>query len=352
MLGELLEPVNEGGDGAETGEALGEDHVHHCEQEPRVGTGNDRQVLVGDRGRLGAPGVDDDEAPAPGLELADPVAHPGRRHQAAVGRERVAAEAEEELGAVDVGHREHGLVAEELVGRELLRELIERGRGEPVAGPQRGDEREDEELRPEMMDGRIAGVETDGIVAVRALDGADARGDVVERVVPVDALPAVRRSPQGKADPVRIVMQVLERRSLGTDVATRERVLAVPPDREDVLAGVPDLESAHRLAQRARPEVHVRGSRHDGDATPRSGVGRGHVQFVLADANDVTGMQLPAAARLELPVDRHGLGREEGLDLGAAVDHPSELEELPEPDHLAANGHVEHRLRREHHYLM
>ena len=46
----------------------------------------------------------DDDAPAALADAAQPPAHVGRGHQAAVGRERVGAEHEQVVGAVDVGH--------------------------------------------------------------------------------------------------------------------------------------------------------------------------------------------------------------------------------------------------------
>ena len=77
----------------------------------------------------------------------------------------------------------------------------------------------------------------------------------------------------------------------------------------------------------------------------RSGLPRRHPQLVLADANDVTGVELAASARFSLAVDGHLLGREQGLDLGAAADFPGELEQLPEPDRVAANGNLVHDVR-------
>jgi hypothetical protein len=57
-------------------------------------------------------------------------------------------------------------------------------------------------------------------------------------------------------------------------------------------------------------------------------------------------MQLPAAARLGLAVDLHGLAGEQRLHLAAAVDGAGELEQLPEPDGLALYGNVAHHERR------
>jgi hypothetical protein len=91
-------------------------------------------------------GVDDHERARRGLKLPDPVAHARRRHQTAVRSQRVAPKAQQELCAIYFRHREERLMAEQLVGRQRLRELVERGRVEAVAGPQRGDQGEDQQL--------------------------------------------------------------------------------------------------------------------------------------------------------------------------------------------------------------
>lgn len=63
---------------------------------------------------------------------------------------------------------------------------------------------------------------------------------------------------------------------------------------------------------------------------------------MLADPYHVTRVQLAAAARLSFAVDPDRFGGEECLDLGAAVDHRRELQELAEPDRLTPNRHVTH----------
>ena len=69
---------------------------------------------------------------------------------------------------------------------------------------------------------------------------------------------------------------------------------------------------------------------------------RGQSQLVVSDANDVAQVQLPATALLSFLVHPHLFGREELLDLSAAVDYTGKLQQLAEPDHLTANWHVPH----------
>ena len=109
-------------------EALGEQHVHEREQEEGVGAGPDEQVLVGLLGGLRAARVDDDELPA--ARRAAPRAGPGSRarSEAAVRRERVRAEHQQVVGAVEVGDGIDERGAEHQPGRHLLRHLVDRAR--------------------------------------------------------------------------------------------------------------------------------------------------------------------------------------------------------------------------------
>ena len=76
------------------------------EQQVRVGARADEVVLVGLLGRAAAARVDHDDAAAALPDRAQPAAHVGRGQQAAVGGERVGAEHQQVVGAVDVGHRD------------------------------------------------------------------------------------------------------------------------------------------------------------------------------------------------------------------------------------------------------
>ena len=87
------------------GEALGEQHVDDREQQQRVGPRADEVVLVGLARGARAPRVDDDDLAAARADGAQAAAHVGRGHQAAVGGQRVGAEDQQVVGAVEVGHR-------------------------------------------------------------------------------------------------------------------------------------------------------------------------------------------------------------------------------------------------------
>ena len=115
-------------DRPEIHEAVREEHVEQREQEERVGGRPDRQVFVGLFRGLRAARVDDHEPAAAGAQRAQSPGHVGRGHQRAVGRERVRAEHQEVVGAVDVGNGDRERAAEHESGGNLLRHLVDGAR--------------------------------------------------------------------------------------------------------------------------------------------------------------------------------------------------------------------------------
>ena len=119
-----------------SGQPFLEQHVQHREQHRGVGAGPDKVVLGGDLRGLGAARVEHHHPAAAVLQVADPLGEVGNGHQRAVGRHRVGAKDQEEVGPVEVGDRQQELVAEELPGHELVRDLVDGRRAEPVVGAQ------------------------------------------------------------------------------------------------------------------------------------------------------------------------------------------------------------------------
>ena len=107
--------------------------VHHPQQQIHVGTRADRHVPVGDPRCPAAPRIDDDELPAAGLERLEPARRVRHGPQAAVGRVRIGAEDQQEVGAVDVRYRDGQRVPEQVPARDVLGHLVQRRRGVHVA---------------------------------------------------------------------------------------------------------------------------------------------------------------------------------------------------------------------------
>ena len=124
------------------GETLGEDHVQHRQQQPRVGVRAHLDVLEGTCG-LGAPRVDDDHPAAALGDAAELVLDPRCVEGTAVGDQRVAADDQQEVGPRQIGE-----------GQLRHRAVEERARREPAV----------DVLRP-------------GAVAVLGAEGLQERGE-------------------------------------------------------------------------------------------------------------------------------------------------------------------------------
>ena len=212
-------------------------------------------MLVGQLGGAGPAGIDDHQPPAPGPEGLEPAGPVRRGGQAPVGIERVRAEHDEQVGAVDVGDGHGQRRAEQESGGDLLGPLVDGAGGEDVAGAERLDDRLQVELAGEVVDVGIAEIDAERLAAVGADDAAEQPSRLGEGLVPADldetAVAPYQRGPQ----PVRVLVEVLEGRALGTQVPGTPHVVAIAPDADDlVTGGQPDLEPAGRLAQRADPQ--------------------------------------------------------------------------------------------------
>ena len=172
-------------------EAFRDDDVRHGREEEGVGAGLDEDMLIGDVGGLGASRVDDDEPAASLAQALESALDVGRGHDRAVGDERVATDDEQEVGAIDVGHREQQGRAEEQVRQQVLGLLVDTRRGVAIAGAQRLEQLRDvDDGRPAVGD-RVAQVEADGVPAVARADVEESRGDEVECLAPGHLLPAI-----------------------------------------------------------------------------------------------------------------------------------------------------------------
>ena len=105
------------------------------------------------------------------------------------------------------------------------------------------------EQQPELVRGRIAEHHRDRIAAVRAEDRRQPPLDLGKRLVPrhLDEPPVALH--ERRAQPIRILVQVAQRRALGTDEPARQHILPAPPDRSHLPIRHPDLEPAARLTQ-------------------------------------------------------------------------------------------------------
>ena len=139
--GRSSSPATCAASGARVGQALVEQRVHEREEQQRVGARADEVVLVGLARGARAPRVDDDDLAAARADRAQAPAHVGRREQAAVGGQRVGAEDEQVVGAVDVGHGNRRPAAEHERRGHLLGVLVDGAGAVEVARLQRLEQR-------------------------------------------------------------------------------------------------------------------------------------------------------------------------------------------------------------------
>ena len=225
LRGERVDRLADGVDAVDVGgrpsRARGQQLAHDGEQHGGVGARPHEVVLVGHPGGLGPAGVEHDEPAAAGRQLATPLGEVGHRPQRAVRRHRVVADEHEQVGAVDVGHRQEELVAVQGPGDDVVGQLVDRGGGEAVPRAEQPHEGGVVGQGAEAVDVRVAEVDREGVVTVLALHRDQARGRELDRLVPGDLAPppvggAAHRPPQ----PVRVVVHVLQGERLGADVSS------------------------------------------------------------------------------------------------------------------------------------
>ncbi len=227
------------------------------EQQQRIRSGLDEVMVISDGRGLGPPGVHDHDPAAASADLLDAPRDVRRRHQAPVRCHRVGAQGQQERGPVEVGDRYQQLVPVHQVRGEVMGQLVDRGGRVTVAGPQRPCELRAGQQRGVTVRHRVAEIGRDGVVAVVHLDTQQPFRRLVERLGPGDRLPSSLRAPHRLAQPVGILVHVLERHCLGTDVSPAEGVGGVATDGEDLLAADADLHPAHGLAQVTGPVVQA-----------------------------------------------------------------------------------------------
>ena len=107
---QLIETVGEFEEATRPGEPLLEDHLNEREKEQRVGLGPDRQMPIRECRGLRAPGIDQDDLPASGPDVQQPLPDLRRGHETAVRRQRIRPENQEVHGSIDIGDRQHQLM--------------------------------------------------------------------------------------------------------------------------------------------------------------------------------------------------------------------------------------------------
>ncbi|EAU66865.1 conserved hypothetical protein [Stigmatella aurantiaca DW4/3-1] len=248
--------------------------MEHREQEQGIGARADEEVLVRDVRRLRPARIHHHHLPPTLLNGPEPCPHVWHRHQAAIGGQRVGAQHEQVLGVIQVRNGDEQLVAKHQVRGQVVRQLIHGGGAVLVARTQGAQEARHEEQHPHVVRARVAQVRGHRLPAVCPLRLVEPSRHLVQRLLPRDLLPSARGALHRVAQPVRVLVQVLERHRLGADVSPAERILGVPADGGDAASFHFDANPTHGLTKVACAEVSLcsGGGRHGPEPTPAHGL--------------------------------------------------------------------------------
>jgi len=140
-------------------------------------------------------------------------------------------------------------------GAEFLGALVDRRCRESVTGSERRDEGAVVEQRAEAVRRRVAEIDRARIASMRLQQRHQPGVDGGERLVPFDLDELAVALDDRLAEPIGVVVEMAQRRTLGADEPAGEHIVAVTPDALDAVALGRDLECdlepTPGLAQRA-----------------------------------------------------------------------------------------------------
>ena len=188
------------------------------------------------------------------IRVDDPH-HVGRGQQRPLRRGRVGAHHDQQVGALDVGHREGPPAAVHQVRRKVLRPLVDRAGRVAERDAGHAEQHAGVAAKGEGVRQRVAGVAGHRADAVLLDDGSEQFGAAAEGRVPADFPPLPVDLDHRAPDAVGVLVQGAERRALRADVPSTPGVVAVAADAGDPSALDLDLQSAHGFTQRTGIEV-------------------------------------------------------------------------------------------------
>ena len=265
---------------------LVEQDARHRQQQRRVATGPDEDVLVRQPRGLGTTRIDRHHLSAARPQVAQARLHVRCGEEAPLRDGGVGADAEEEVGAIDVRNRNGPHVSVQVVrGGKARRGVLRAGAG-PVARSECLGERTDDHRRAVVVNDRIADVQSDRVRPVAPADVLQPRGDHLERLIPGDLAKAAAVAPQRAVQPVGIGVDVGDGDPLRADEAARDRVLVVRPHGKDAPVLHLEFQPTTRFAQVAGSQYRLGHHRPPNGRSPRARLVRFPVARRRADLAD------------------------------------------------------------------
>ncbi len=148
-------------------------------------------MLVGDGCRLTAARVDDHQFAAALLDRFQTLFDIRYRHDAAVGRQRVAAENQHEVGVIDIRNRQQHAVAIHKETGEVMRQLIDRRGRKAIAGLEQAEKVIAVGHQPIVMHAGVALINRYCILPMALLNGVKPFSHQIERLLPGNRLPLI-----------------------------------------------------------------------------------------------------------------------------------------------------------------
>ncbi|MNS70979.1 hypothetical protein D3C72_1043310 [compost metagenome] len=187
-------------------------------------------MLISHGRRLAAPWIDNHHFAAARLNRFQTLLDIRHGHDAAVGRQRITAENQHEVGVIDIWNRQQQTMAVHQITAQVMRQLIDRGRRVAIARLQQPQEIIAVGHQPVVMHARVALIDRHGVLAMTLLDGRQLLGHQRKSLVPLYRQPFTAHTAHWLAQAIRIVLDVLQGHSLGANVSTTKRVERVTLD--------------------------------------------------------------------------------------------------------------------------
>ena len=196
-----------------------EDRPHHREEQERVAAGADEVMLLRDLRGLGPPRIDHHDLAAALADRLQARLRVDQVHQRALGDERIRADDEQELRAIDVGHGLPEARAVEEARRQEVGQVVLRAGTVRVPRADRLDPVRRVDAVRVRVAGRVTGVERDRVGPVRGADGIELARRSRRSPAPTRCAPSRRRCASWVQDAVGVVRHLVRGEPLRAGVA-------------------------------------------------------------------------------------------------------------------------------------
>ncbi len=259
---DVVEPAHEARDALALHTAGRDQFVQEREEEEHVRVRTDEDVFASDLGGLGAARVDDEDFATARLDVLEVFGGVGDLQEAPLGNDRVGADDDEALRAVDVGEGQGEREAIDLAGRGELAGAVLGGRRVHALRADTGHEALGEHGVQRAEAGGGADVHGDRIGTDVAAQAPDFVADLGQGLVPRHTLPVLADALHGMADAVGRIVEAVLFEPLHAAEALGRDVVFVGANLQDLVILDGHLEPAQGLADAAKRMVRLRHGSH------------------------------------------------------------------------------------------